>query len=416
MSIQMIGIDHSMAPVDIRAIFSYTKKNAAAALEQLKNVDGISGALILSTCNRMEVWASTDEEFSADLVAMICEMKQVNSEDYRELFVRRREQEAVDHLFELTCGLKSRIIAEDQILTQVNDALALARENYAADNVLEILFRMAVTAAKRVKTEVAFSHGNETAVTQALSMLEMNGFSVKNRKCMVIGNGEMGKLAAQTLMERGADVCVTVRQYHSGVVQIPAGCKRINYGERYDYLPECELVVSATASPNCPLTRAGMEQIVLPEHIILIDIAVPRNIEKSVGELPGVELYDIDDFKISRLSPKIEQEIKQAEAILAEQKREFYDWYNGRDLIPRIQHIKDDAVNDLNLRIHKVIEKTPMEASDREMLQAAVTAAAGKVMLKLLFGLKGAMDEDVFAQCVGGLEKIYEEENHHRQP
>lgn len=175
-------------------------------------------------------------------------------------------------------------------------------------------------------------------------------------------------------------------------------------------------MVSATASPNCPLTRAGMEQIVLPEHIILIDIAVPRDIEKSVGELPGVELYDIDDFKISRLSPKIEQEIKQAEAILAEQKREFYDWYNGRDLIPRIQHIKDDAVNDLNLRIHKVIEKTPMEASDREMLQAAVTAAAGKVMLKLLFGLKGAMDEDVFAQCVGGLEKIYEEENHHRQP
>ena len=209
---------------------------------------------------------------------------------------------------------------------------------------------------------------------------------------------------------------MTVRQYHSGVVQIPAGCRRINYGERYEYLPQCELVVSATASPNCPLTRAGMEAVTLPEHLILIDIAVPRDIEKSVGELPGVELYDIDDFKISRLSPKMARELEQAEAILAEQKREFYDWYNGRAMIPRIQQIKEDAVNDLNLRIHKAMEKTPMEEADRERLQAAVTAAAGKVMLKLLFGLRDVMDEDVFAQCVGGLEKIYEEENHHRQP
>lgn len=408
MSILMTGVDHSTASVDIRAIFSYTKKGAAAALEKLRQIAGIRGALILSTCNRTEIWVSADDAFSGQLPELICGLKQVNQEDYGNVLVSRSGQEAVDHLFALTCGLKSSIMAEDQILTQVKDALTLARENDATDNVLETLFRMAVTAAKRVKTEVVFSHGNETAATQAISLLEKDGFFVAGKRCMVIGNGEMGKIAALTLKERGTDVLVTVRQYHSGMVQIPAGCRRIDYGERLDYLPDCELVISATASPNCTLTRAAMESLTLLKRLILIDLAVPRDIEPAVGELPGIKLYDIDDFKISRLSDRMEEELARAESILQEYKKEFLDWYDGRDLIPRIQSVKADAVNDLNLRIKKVMEKTSMEAEDREKLQAAVLSAAGKVMQKLLFGLRDTMEEEAFEQCVRGLEKIYE--------
>src|SRR5699024_10664980 len=116
---------------------------------------------------------------------------------------------------------KSMILAEDQIISQVRDAHALARENYATDSVLEVLFRKAVTAAKKVKTDVVFTRASETSMDRAVAMLEHQGFSLKGRKCMVIGNGEMGKLAALTLAGKGADVTVTVRQYRSGVVQIP---------------------------------------------------------------------------------------------------------------------------------------------------------------------------------------------------
>lgn len=409
MSISMIGIDYKKASVDVRAQFSFTKKNAAAALENLKKEPGILGCIILSTCNRMEIWASTGEDWKGSLYEFLCKEKEKDPREFEKYFVKREEEEAVEHLFYLTSGLKSQILAEDQIITQVKDALALSREAYCTDNVLEVLFRMAVTAAKKVKTQVSFSRANSSVIHQAIERLEDQGFSLQGKTCMVIGNGEMGKVTALALKEAGADVTVTVRQYRSGIVTIPQGCDRINYGERLEFLPKCDLVVSATASPNYTLTMEQIENARIPGHVVLIDLAVPRDIEPSAGTLNNVTLYDIDSFKIDAVSPKLQASLDQAGEILREQQEEFYNWYNGRDLIPRIQEIKADAVEDLNLRIIKILRKTPMEDSDRENLLKAIDTAAGKVVNKMMFGLKDFMKEEEFINCVEGLEKLYEE-------
>lgn len=409
MSISMIGIDYKKASVDVRAQFSFTKKNTVAALENLKKEPGILGCIILSTCNRMEIWASTGEDWKGSLYEFLCREKEKDPDEFRQYFVSRKEEEAVEHLFYLTSGLKSQILAEDQIITQVKDALALSREAYCTDNVLEVLFRMAVTAAKKVKTQVSFSRANSSVIHQAIERLENQGFSIQGKTCMVIGNGEMGKVTALALKEAGADVTVTVRQYRSGIVTIPQGCDRINYGERLEFLPKCDLAVSATASPNYTLTMEQIENAEIPGHIVLIDLAVPRDIEPSAGTLSNVTLYDIDSFKINAVSPKLQASLDQAGKILQEQQEEFYSWYNGRDLIPRIQEIKADAVEDLNLRIMKILRKTPMEEKDRENLLNAIDTAAGKVVNKMMFGLKDFMKEEEFINCVEGLEKLYEE-------
>lgn len=328
--------------------------------------------------------------------------------EYAQYFAERTEEEAVEHLFYLTSGLKSQILAEDQIITQVKDALSLSREAYCTDNVLEVLFRMAVTAAKKVKTKVIFSRGNSSVIHQAIHCLEEKGFSLFGKTCMVIGNGEMGKVAALALREAGAEVTVTVRQYRSGIVNIPKGCERINYGDRGEFLPQCDLVVSATASPNYTLTRELLETVPPVEHLVLIDLAVPRDIEPSAGELSGITLYDIDSFKIDAVSPKLQQSLEKAGEILQEQMEDFYNWYGGRDLIPRIQDIKAEAVQDLNLRILKILRKTPMEEKDRENLLQAIDTAAAKVVNKMMFGLKDSLEEKEFLNCVEGLEKLYE--------
>ncbi len=409
MSISMIGIDYNRASVDIRAGFSFTKKNAAAAMERLRKEQGVLGCIILSTCNRMEVWVSTQEEWQGSLYEFLCREKEKNPSDFREYFVQRTGKEAVEHLFYLASGLKSQILAEDQIITQVKDALALAREAYCTDNVLEVLFRMAVTAAKRVKTEVIFSRGNISVIHQALACLENQGFHLKGKTCMVIGNGEMGKVAALALKEAGADVTVTVRQYRSGMVSIPKGCGRIHYGDRMEFLPKCDLAVSATASPNFTLTRQLLEEAEIPGHMVLIDLAVPRDIEPSAGALPNITLYDIDSFKINALSPQMQASMDKAGVILAEQQEEFYNWYDGHDLIPRIQDIKKEAVEDLNLRILKVLRKTPMEDADREKLLNAIDTAAAKVVNKMIFGLRDSLKQEEFKNCVEGLERLYGE-------
>ena len=154
MGISMIGIDHNMAPVDIRALFAFTKKSAGEAMEKIKSYKGIYGCVILSTCNRLEVWASVDEEEDVCLYDCVCQLKGISDDSYRNYFVERKDEEAVEHLFYLTSGLKSQIIGEDQILTQVKDALNLARENFAVDGVLEVLFRMAVTAGKNIPCRI----------------------------------------------------------------------------------------------------------------------------------------------------------------------------------------------------------------------------------------------------------------------
>lgn len=409
MSISMIGIDHSKASVDIRAKFSFTKKRAVETMKKLKEEHGILGCIILSTCNRMEVWVSTQDDKEISLYEFLCREKEVEKDEYQDYFMKRENEEAVRHLFYLTSGLKSQILAEDQIITQVKDALTLARDAYCTDNVLEVLFRMAVTAAKKVKTEVTFSRANTSVIHQAMERLRNQGFSFEGKTCMVIGNGEMGKVTALALKEAGADVTVTVRQYRSGVVNIPQGCKRINYGERMELLPDCDLVVSATASPNYTLTKENFEEIKLDAaSVVLIDLAVPRDIDPEIGKLQNVSLYDIDSFRIDAASPKLQASMQKAGEILDDQMKEFYDWFNGRDIFPRIEEIKADAVEDLNLRITKILKKTPMEQKDRESLLKAIDTAAGKVVNKMIFGLRDSLEQEAFLNCVEGLEKIYE--------
>ncbi|MDO4273169.1 MAG: glutamyl-tRNA reductase [Eubacteriales bacterium] len=409
MSISMIGIDHNRAPVDIRALFAFTRKNAGEAMEKLKESAGIHGCIILSTCNRLELWASVEDGQEVSLYDCLCRLKGIHESSYKEFFVSREDQEAVEHLLYLTSGLKSQIVGEDQILTQVKDALSLAREHFTTDSVLEVLFRMAVTAGKRIKTEVPFSHGNPSVIHQAIQFLEKQGYSMNGKVCMVIGNGEMGKVAAQTLRESGGDVTVTVRQYRSGVVNIPLGCKRIDYGDRMEYLPQCDIVVSATASPNFTLREELFEDIELNKTIILIDLAVPRDIEPEVGRMEGVTLYDMDSFRTEACSVELSENLEAAGAIVREQMDEFYQWLDGRDVIPRIQEIKEEAVHDLNLRIAKILKNTPMEDTDRDKLVQAVDTAAGKVVNKLIFGLRDSLNQEAFLECVAGLEKIYEE-------
>ena len=409
MSISMIGIDHSMAPIDIRALFAFTRKNAGEAMEKIKEQPGINGCIILSTCNRLEVWASVDEETEISLYEELCRLKKIQNREYEKYFIKREGHDAVEHLFYLASGLKSQILGEDQILTQVKDALGIAREHFTTDGALEVLFRMAVTAGKKIKTEVPFSHGNPSVIHQAVSTLREQGYDMHGKTCMVIGNGEMGKVAAQTLRDAGANVTVTVRQYRSGMVSIPIGCSRIHYGERMGFLPKCDVVVSATASPNYTLRRELFQDITLTKPLLLLDLAVPRDIEPALAKEEGITLYDMDSFRTERISPESMESITKAGEIVREQMDEFFQWLDGRDVIPRIQEIREEAVQDLNLRIHKILKNTPMEDSDRTNLLNAVDTAAGKVVNKLIFGLRDSLNQDTFLECVAGLEKLYEE-------
>ncbi|MCC8044175.1 MAG: glutamyl-tRNA reductase [Clostridiales bacterium] len=436
MAIQMAGIDHENAPIDIRTVFSFTKKSMAEALESLCQVKGIKGCVMISTCNRTELYLSTDEEFEGDIYKLLCGIRGLpDSLDFRSYFRFRQERETVHHLFRLAAGLESRILGDDQIVTQVKDALGFAREHYAADHVLETLFRMAVTAAKKVKTRGELSSTDQSAVGAAIQTLKKDGYSFAGKRCMVIGNGVMGKLAATELRRQGADVTVTVRQYRSGVVEIPPECSRIDYGRRMELFGDCDYVLSATVSPNYTLTRelvetyrgrmtaqkdsvilddAGKEQLpadsagsVSFRPIVLIDLAVPRDIEPSVAELDGVRLYDIDCFREEAVSEAQKQAIADAELLFEEQMEEFFNWYQCLDVVPKIQKIKEQVASDLEKRLTRQLRSLPVSKPEKEALDKEIEAAAERTMNKLLFGLRDCVSDTAFRECIEGLEKLY---------
>lgn len=407
----MAGIDFTMAEINVRQSFAFTKSAMTLAMEKMKQEKEIKGCVILSTCNRMELWVSLSDGATLDLRSYICSLKELDEKQYQGFLKVREGEEAIRHLFFLSAGMKSQIVGEDQILTQVKEAAAFAREQECMDHVLEVLFRMAVTAGKQVKTEVSMDKANFSAAHQAIHFLKEQGVVFSKKKALVIGNGEMGKITAQALMEEGTDVTVTVRQYRSGVVNIPQGAKRMNYGERYSYIPECDFVFSATASPNLTITKELLETCNIQKMQIYVDLAVPRDIEETIEELAHIRLYDIDSFHLEHQSEQMKQQLRQAEDILKQHMQDFYDWKESRDLVPRIQQIGAASGQEFSWRMEKELKQIALAEEEKENLRGQMAQTTAKVVDKLLFALRDQVDTDTLRQCVEVLEQVYEKNN-----
>lgn len=411
MAIYMAGIDHNKANIDVRSVFSFTKRQMEDAYANLRENAYIDGCVLICTCNRTEIWLSVSQETAISPVDILCDCLKVDAEKYKSYFTVRAHNEAVTHLFRLASGMKSKIIGEDQIITQVGDAIALARRCYAADRTLEVLFRLAVTAAKQVKTETVLSTADKSVIHTALRKLYEKGISVRGKKCMVIGNGIMGKLAAETLLEQGAEVTVTVRQHHNGQVEIPEGCGSISYAKRYEKLRECDFVVSASSGPNYTLGWDELMQLNINHHIYIIDLAVPRDVEPKTRELWWARLYDIDDFNIDLIPDSLKENLKKAEAILREKENEFYRWYDSRDAAPRIQKIKDLAGADTGARLIPVMRQIPLDEDDKQQLNKEIEGASARMMNRLLFEMRLKLTDKVFQECLDAMEEILGEDN-----
>ncbi len=420
MNIQMIGIDHNTAGVKIREQFSFTASQAARAMQDVKKHLLVKGCVLLSTCNRMELYLSMEED-SADLFEFIDHISRIPAEltqtetdsrmKIRQYFKVRKGKEAAQHLFYLAAGLKSQVLGEDQILTQVKDALKRAREIYCTDTLLEVLFRYAVTAGKEVRTKAMPVRDGFSAVHCAAEGLKRQGYDFTGKTCMIIGNGQMGKIAAETLREEGAFVTVTVRQYKSGMVEIPKGCQRIHYGERYDLMPECDLVISATVSPNLTvrkeqLARAREGKI---RKQIYIDLAVPRDMEEDISGLEGITLYDTDSFQRDGIlsgadSSGSGQQQQAAEHILQQKLTEFWEGRECTDLVPRIWQIGQRAAEDIRWRMGRGLKQ--LSEDEREKTGAIAVESSQKVIGRMLFALRDELGKEELERCVEVWEKM----------
>ncbi len=399
MQIKMIGIDHTKAPLQYREKVAFSNTRIIEFLNSLKKEENILSCVVLSTCNRTEIWVSYKENLIKEIDYILCKFKNINLDEYKKYFVYRKDKEAVEHLFMVTSGLKSKILGEDQIITQVKNAVELSRENDFLDTKLDILFRNAITASKKIKTKIKFSKGSFSIIDSVINKLQTLNICIKNKNCLVIGNGEMGRLASEVFIKNGANVTMTLRQHHKGNVVIPVGVNIINFSERVKVLPQFDIIVSTTSTNRYMLQYEEVSKIMLKEKVFFIDLAVPRDIDEKIFSIKGVNGFNIDDFEIEENElDNINGSIEKAKIILNYYVENFYKWYFNKDLINNIFNLSQKISDDIILRINKLVDNNTIEFVEK---------ASKKSIEKLIFCLRDNMEINDFKNLIYILEKNY---------
>ena len=318
MSLTMSGLDCHRTPLALREQLAFSGEGLRRALDHLRDQPGVTGCVLLSTCNRTELYLTGDSETPWRL---LCRVAGVSEEQLRPYFETRTGLDAARHLTEVACGLHSQILGEGQIITQVRTALDAALEARTADPVLAALFRHAVTAGKRAKTQVSVTRDAPSLGGQCRDVLRRELGTLTGKHVLVIGNGQMGRLAAETLRAAGAQVSVTLRTYRHGETVVPAGCGTVPYEDRIAALEGMDAVISATTSPHYTLTRQQLETVVRRPSIA-VDLAVPRDIDPACAAL--LTCYDTD--ALGAAGPGSPEEKSALEKIAWEELERFHQW------------------------------------------------------------------------------------------
>ncbi|GKZ03899.1 hypothetical protein ANS017_04370 [Paraclostridium bifermentans] len=297
MDFAVVGVNHNNTPINIRETVSFTDTQKIEGINFLLD-NGIEEAIILSTCNRSEVYIYSNN--ISDKVEVVKNFYQdyFDVESIEEFLFNKTGEEAIKHVFNVSAGLDSLVLGEDQILGQVKDAHDFARQLGSSKKVFNKLFREAITVSKDIKTTTKISHQPLSISYIGIKCLKEKMGSLENKNALVIGLGKMSKLAMKHLEEEQLNnIYVTNRSYEKlkSIQEEYKNLIPIKYEDRYEVMDKVDIVISATASPHTVLKKAEMPKT--SNKLIMMDIALPRDIDKNLNEFENIEVYDIDDLK-----------------------------------------------------------------------------------------------------------------------
>ncbi|MBC3795951.1 glutamyl-tRNA reductase [Acetobacterium tundrae] len=353
MKLVVVGINHKDTPLEIREKGSFIHRTLNEGIRTLLNENDIAEVIILSTCNRSEIYVATRNVDAAGEILKGFYLSEKSDQLEPYLFIKK-ERAAMVHLYEVVTGLDSMILGEDQILGQVKDALEKSQAIKGCGKYLTKMFREAITFSKKVKTVYKISETPLSLSSTAIKHIKRQyPENYGDKKILIIGSGKMGELALRYMKAEGfQNPYMTNRTFHNmdKCEAIHENVKMIHYENRYQVIPEMDVIISATASPHVILKAAEMPRLNKP--LIVIDLALPRDVEEAVGNIPGTELLTIDDFK-EIIDETMVYRMKVAEKIAGEIQEEI----DG--LILWVTHAKvDNMVQDLNETSRKLAEET----------------------------------------------------------
>jgi glutamyl-tRNA reductase len=377
MHLFLLGVSHRTTPVELRERLDFATRGLDAALTALSVRPATSEAVVLSTCNRSELYVACDEVAAAraDLLSFLAEYHGLPSDDMTPHLYERVDADAAQHLFRVAGGLDSLVVGEPQILGQVKDAFAAATDGRTVGPVLNKVFPWSFTVGKRVRTETGLSEGAVSVSFAATALARKIFGDLTGRTVLVVGAGEMGKLTAQHLQAQGVGrMLITSRTLaHASALAASIGGAAVPWGELTTSLAQADIVITATGATLPILTRTQVEAVMRGRRnrtLFLIDIALPRDVDPAVGDLDSVFLYNIDDLQaiVQENLTRRAGEVSRAEAIVTDEVKKFEAWLSARGAIPTVVALRQrfEAIrrNELE-RLQPKLAGLPPEARSR---------------------------------------------------
>ena len=394
----LVGVNHKTTPVEIREKLAFTKGKIEESVDRLFNFPDIIEHTILSTCNRVEIYARANCQDSAikAIKQFICDFHEVSPVELEDHFYSYRNEEAVEHLFRVSSSLDSMILGEAQILGQVKDAYSLAKDLRSTGLVLNQLFEKAFSIAKKVREETGIAERSVSISSAAVELAQKIFDDLENRTVMLVGTGEMAELAAKHLISYGVKtVYVTSRTYDRAV-----NLARTLNGSALDFeafkneLHRADIVITSTSAPNFIIKKEMVEKAIHERKnkpIFFIDIAVPRDIEPHVNDLENIYLYDIDDLQVvvSANMKEREKEAENAMNFISQEVTKFNNWVGTLDAVPTIVEIRKKAENIRMQEIEKTLKKiSHLSEDDKKLLRQMSSSMVNKILHKPTIKLK----------------------------
>ena len=412
MHLKVLGLNHRTAPIEIRERFSIGKDALRRGLENLDSYDGLSEAVILSTCNRSEVYAvivpgcdASIYDFLGDLIGASVDEKFLYSFD---------DEDCAEHLFEVAAGLDSQILGEGQILSQVKEAYSIAKAAAATDTILNTLFHRAIASGKRVRTETRIAYNSVSVSSAAVDLAEKKLGNLTDKSALIFGAGKMAQLTAQHLLSRGVKK-IFVANHHLERAETMAakiGGQAVAWEDAFTGAAHVDIIITSTGAPHYVVKPWQTQQLMTRRNgrgIFFIDIAVPRDVDPDVSKIAGVTLYNIDDLEsvVEKNLQARQREALLAKKIVAEDSAAVMERFKYLKFQPLMANLSDRAEQIRLREVHRVSSKLPnLTADERKVLDRMTRRIVRKLLRMPMMKLNASVGSDAenfYAQAIQAL-------------
>jgi glutamyl-tRNA reductase len=411
MRVLIVGLNHITAEVEVREKLAFDGPKLEQGLLKLKDIPSIRETVVLSTCNRVEMYANVKDPSKAsdDIMGFISEFHGIRSELLDGALYFHTDRDAVKHSFRVASSLDSMIVGEPQILGQLKDAFEFALQKKTTGVLLNKLMKKSISVAKRVRTETRIAE-NAVSISFAAVELTKKIFSeVEQKSVMLLGAGEMAELAAKHLLNTGVrELLVANRTYERGVdLAREMGGRAVKYETFLDEMRHTDIVICSTGAPTYVVNKDQMHAVMKARKqrpVFIIDISVPRNIDPAINDMANVYLYDVDDLQgvVDENVLGRKKEAEKAEGIVEEEVETFLRWQSSLDAVPAIVALREKAESIKQQEMEKLFRKNPgMGEAEREALEQLASAITNKLIHSPTTALKeDAEDKDVLIALV----------------